>query len=181
LPKWDPAAFPGQMLTGISFELEGDVEGNASFESLDGAPATILMNLQATITLTDPSANVLATVIPVANTSDNVTAFDGVVDFGGTSGKSYLGLTGSDSDTGNSVDFLAFTGVGNILLPITGTGTSNGSGAGNLVLQFSTTAGASASVTYTYAPVPEPGSCVLAGLGAIGLAWAVARRRKFAR
>ncbi len=85
------------------------------------------MNLQATITLTDPSLNVLATVIPVANTSDNVTAYDGVTDFGGTSGKSYLGLAGNDSDSGSSVDFPAFTGVGNILLPITGTGTSNGS------------------------------------------------------
>ncbi len=178
LPKWDPALFPGQVLTGISFELEGDVEGNAAFESLDGAPATILMNLQATITLTDPSLNVLATVIPVANTSDNVTAYDGVTDFGGTSGKSYLGLTGSDSDTGNSIDFPSFTGVGNILLPITGTGTSNGSGAGNLVLQFSTTASASASITYTYQPVPEPASCLLAGLGALGLTLAAYKRRR---
>ncbi len=178
LPKWDPSLFPGQVLTGISFDLDGSVTGDAKFESLDNAPATILMNLQATITLTDPSSNVLATVIPVANTSDNVTAYDGVTDFGGTSGKSYLGLAGNDSASGSSVDYLAFTGVGNILLPITGNGASNGSGTGNLLLQFNTTAGASASVTYTYAAVPEPGTCLLAGLGAVGLALAAWKRRR---
>lgn len=179
LPKWDPTLFPGQMLTGISFDLQGEVEGDARFESLDGAPATVTMNLQATVTLIDPSLNVLAAVIPVANTSDNVTAFDGTIDFGGTSGKSYLGLTGSDSDTGNSVDFPTFTGAGNILLPITGSGTSNGSGAGNLVLQFLTSASASASVTYTYQAIPEPTGFVIAGMALIGLVGArlVGRRR----
>ncbi len=178
LPKWDPTLFPGQVLTGISFSLDGDVSGNASFESLDAAPATITMNLQATITLTDPSANVLAAVIPVANTVDNVTAHDGLIDFGGTSGKAYLGLTGSDSDTGSSIDFPTFTGAGNILLPITGVGTSNGSGAGNLLLLFATSASASASVTYEYQPVPEPAGFVLAGLGAVGLALAAWKKRR---
>lgn len=51
LPQWDPSLFPGQTLTGISFTLDGSVSGNAKFESLDAAPATVTMDLQATITL----------------------------------------------------------------------------------------------------------------------------------
>jgi hypothetical protein len=178
LPKWDPALFPGQVLTGVSFTLNGNVTGNASFESLDGAPATINLNLQSTITLTDPNSNVLVTVIPVANISAGASAFDGVIDFGGTSGNSYIGLSGSASNSGSSGNLALFTGSGNILLPVSAAGTSSASGAGNLITQFSTTAGADASVTYTYTAVPEPSTIALAGLGLIALVGLARRRSK---
>jgi len=178
LPKWDPTLFPGQVLTGVSFTLNGSVTGSASFESLDAQPATINMNLQATIVLTDPNSNVLVTVIPVANTSDLASAFDGVIDFGGTSGKQYLGLTGSASNSGTSGNFALFTGAGNVLLPVTASGTSSGSGAGNLLTLFATTAGADASVTYTYSAVPEPSTIALAGLGLLALVGFARRRSK---
>ena len=177
LPKWDPALFPGQTLTGVSFTLNGSVSGSAKFESLDASPATVNMNLQATITLTDPSANVLATVIPVASTTDSVTAFDGSVDFGGTSGVSYPGLSGSNSASGSGVNFPLFTGAGSILLPISASGTSSGSGAGNLITQFATSAGADASVTYTFQAVPEPSTLVLAAFGTLAVVGACLRRR----
>ena len=178
LPKWDPSLFPGDVLTGISFTLDGSVSGNAKFESLDAAPATVTMNLQAMIKLYDPSNNVLVVTLPVVWTSDNVSAFDGVIDFGGTSGKSYLGETNSDSQTGTSTDYATFTGSGNISLPVTAQGSSNGSGAGNLILQFNTFAAASASVTYTYSEtVPEPASLVSLAIGALSLAgYRLARR-----
>jgi len=144
----DPAC-----LKSICFEMNGHVEGAAKFESLDGNPATVAMNLQSTITLSRPDNTPLVTVIPLANTSDNVTAFDGVIDFGGTSGRTYTGLSGNASDTKCTTapaDLALFSGTGNIVLPIVATGTSYGSGAGNLILQFSTSASAGATVTYTY-------------------------------
>lgn len=177
LPKWDPALFPGQTLTGVSFTLNGSVSGSAKFESLDASPATVNMNLQATITLTDPSSNVLATVIPVASTSDLVSAFDGAIDFGGTSGVSYPALSGSNSASGSSGNLPLFTGSGNIVLPISASGTSSGSGAGNLITVFATAAGADASVTYTYQAVPEPSTLVLAAFGTLAVVGACLRRR----
>jgi len=178
LPQWDPLLFPGQVLTGISFSLFGEVVGNAQFESLDSQPATVSMNLVATITLTDPSSNVLATVIPVASTLDTVTAFDGVIDFGGTSGKSYTGLYGSASDSGSSMDFATFTGSGFVVLPVSAAGSSFGSGAGNLITSFSTSAAASASVTYYYEAIPEASSLALLGACGAVCGLALARRRR---
>ncbi|MBN1504214.1 MAG: choice-of-anchor E domain-containing protein [Candidatus Eisenbacteria bacterium] len=142
-----------ECLQSICFQLCGHVEGTAKFESMDAAPTTVTMNLQSTITLMRPDMSTLVVVIPLANTSDNVTEFDGVIDFGGTSGKTYSGLTGDATDSECTVapaDFALFCGTGNIDLPITAIGTSNGSGAGNLILQFATSASANATVTYTY-------------------------------
>lgn len=178
LPQWDPALFPGQVLTGVSFTLAGDVFGSASFESLDAAPATVTMSLQATITLLDPNNVPIVTVIPVANTSDLASAFDGVIDFGGTSGKSYTGLSGSASNSGISTNLPLFIGSGNVLLPVSATGTSSGSGAGNLITQFSTSAGALATVTYTFAAVPEVSTVLLCGLGGLAVVGGIVRRRR---
>jgi len=83
VPKFDPAL---GTLVDVEWHITGHVEGNASFESLDNEPADVFMNLQAEIQLSGPNG-VLGVVIPVANTLDSVTAFDGVVDFGGTSGR----------------------------------------------------------------------------------------------
>ena len=140
-------------LESVCFELNGHVEGLAKFESLDAAPATVGMNLQATITLQRPDNTPLVTVIPLAQTSDAVTAFDGTIDFLGTSGRTYDDLSGDANESGCTVDpadLLLFTGTGNILLPVEALGTSNGSGAGNLILQFNTSASVEVIVKYTY-------------------------------
>jgi len=142
-----------ECLQSISFQLCGHVEGSAKFESMDASATTVMMNLQSTITLSRPDMSTLVVTIPLANTSDYVTAFDGVIDFGGTSGKTYAALAGDDVDSFVSTspsDFALFCGTGNINLPISALGTSNGSGAGNLILQFTTSASANATVTYTY-------------------------------
>jgi len=142
-----------ECLQSICFELSGHVEGNAKFESLDGAPATVVMNLQATVTLSRPDLTTLVTVIPLVNSSDNVSAFDGTIDFGGTSGKSYIGVSGDKIEsacTSTVADKALFCGSGNIDLPVSGAGTSNGSGPGSLILQFNTNASSQVTVTYTY-------------------------------
>ena len=151
IPKFDQG--PNCILDSVGFCLYGHVEGLAKFESLDGAPATVTMNLQATITLQRPDNSVLATVIPLAQTVDNVAAFDGTIDFLGTSGKTYAALSGDKSETAVTTapaDLALFSGPGTITLPAAAAGTSNGSGAGNLVLQWNTSASVGASIVYCY-------------------------------
>ena len=177
LQKFDPSL---GTLNSIKFEIGGHVEGTARFESLDASATTVTMDLQAELKLQRPDLTTLVVTIPVASTVTNATAFDGVIDFGGTSGKTWANLTADKSETAtttSAADKALFTGAGLIQLPVSATGQSAGSGAGNLVLQFQTLAAGSAWVTYDYTPVPEPSSLLgLAGLlSPIGF---VIRRRK---
>ncbi|MCX5692039.1 MAG: PEP-CTERM sorting domain-containing protein [Planctomycetota bacterium] len=176
IPKFDPAL--GNLVR-VSWTLGGSVNGSASFESLDAADAMITTALAATITMYRPDNSVLDVVIPVVNNTDSATAFDGVIDFGGTSGKAYTNLSGSDNvsdDTIAAADLALFTAGFNgetISLPVGAVGSSSGSGAGNLILSFQTFAGADLKVVYEYELVPAPSALALMGLGGL-----VAGRRR---
>lgn len=173
LPKFDPNL---GTLDKVTVKLTGHVEGMAQFESLDADAAMVTMELAAEVKLQRPDMSTLVVTLPLIMTLDNVTAFDGVIDFGGTSGKSYPLLTADDTNmfsTMSMMDLALFTGPGNIMLPVMATGASTGSGAGNLLLQFSTNASANVMVTYDYT-VPEPATAGLLSLGA----FAFSRRRR---
>lgn len=165
IPRFDPAL--GDLLA-VNWVLTGYVEGNASFESLDAAPAVVTMNLQATITLFAPDNSPLDVVIPVVQTMDNVSEFDGTIDFGGTSGRSYLGVNDSEQVVNSSSDpgvLALFTGLGNVSLPVSAAGTSSATGAGNLVTIFQTAASAHIEICYKY--VPEPSTLALLAVGGL--------------
>lgn len=177
LPKFDPAL--GTLIS-VSWSVSGTVEGSVAFESLDASSAMINTALSATISLARPDNTPLQIIIPIVSNMDTVTAFDGTSDFGGTSGKTYAGLSSSatgSSSSSASADLALFTAgfVGEtISLPVTATGSSTGSGAGNLLLLFNTFASADVDVCYTYVPIPAPGALAVLGLGGL----VVGRRRR---
>lgn len=159
-------------LVAVKVILSGDVEGDAKYESLDASPAVVNLNVAATVQVSHGLLGNIIQVIPLANQVDNPTAFDGAIDFGGTSGNAYTGLTGTDTDsvTLNSLLALAtFTGPGTISLNADGTGNSTGSGAGNLLLQFATTAGAKVTVEYYVDRIVPVPAALPAGLALVGL------------
>jgi hypothetical protein len=157
IPKFDPNL---GTLQSIAFDLTGNVQGSARAESLDAAPTIVNTSFSANITLTRPDLSVIVVTLPVANFSDSFTAFDGVLDFGGTSGTIHAGINVSDTQSFMSPppasDLPLFTGAGNILLPVTAQGASLATGAGNLITQFMTDAAATVRVCYTYLPNNPP-------------------------
>jgi hypothetical protein len=161
----------------VMITLDGHVEGTAQAESMDAAPATVSVSLGATITLSLMGDD-LAVALPIAMESFDATIFDGMIDFGGTSGMTFDGLMNDDSDmtslTSGMDDLSAWIGGGSIKLDATAMGASTGTGAGNLFLQFETLASAKITVIYKYTEIPTPGSFALLGIAGI----AATRRRR---
>ena len=125
-------------LNSVTVELMGSVNGDANGESLDGAPATISLDLAAELVASTAALSGIATALPIASESFDASAFDGTIDFGGTSGVSLSGLTNTDTDSGvlTGADMDEFIGLGLVSVMVDATGESTGSGAGNLITQF---------------------------------------------
>ncbi len=157
IPKFNPNL---GTLQSITFQLTGNVQGTARAESLDAGPTIVNTSFSANITLTRPDLTPLVVTLPLANFSDSFTAYDGALDFAGTSGTTHAGINVTDTQSQVSPppasDLALFTGAGNIVLPVTANGASIATGAGNLITQFQTDAAANVQVCYVYLPNSPP-------------------------
>lgn len=177
IPQFDTMG-GDRILEQVNIFLDGMVRGTARAESINAGPATVTLNLSSSISLSQ-GVNTLAVALPLASVSYLATTYDGTMDFGGTSGRTFAGLAANDSDSSTLVagvdDLSAWIGTGNVTLSAVANGASTGSGAGNLALIFNTDASTLFQVDYVYSEVPAPGGAGLAGL--TGLA-ALRRRRR---
>ena len=150
VPQFDPSL---GVLLSVDFELTGGIFGSAAIESLDAQASTVTTSYQATLTLTRPDMSTLVVAVPMQQFVDNLTSFDGTIDFGGTSGITHGNISTQDVQSVNTTapaDLALFTGLGNIDLPVDAVGSSTASGSGNLITQFLTDAEASVKVCYNY-------------------------------
>ncbi len=177
VPQFDPALLaPGEEMWCVVIKLTGGVEGRIRAESLDNDVSLITAAISAQITANAPAGLQVITV-PLTNVMFNATAFDGNIDFGGTSGFDTGTQVGGDMDS-NSVglpaDLSPYIGLGNILIPVDAEGLSTVSGAGNIVSIINTAAAVELEITYKTRQIPTPGAAALVGIGGL----MVARRRR---
>ena len=161
-------------LNSVMVTLSGAVQGEASAESLDAAAATVTLDLGADITASTSALGSIANVLPVVSSSENLTSFDGTIDFGGTSGfgTGIVGADDMDSATLFGLDMSEFVGAGFVSIVVSADGESDASGAGNLITQFATQAQAVVTVKYDYteavSAVPLPAGLLLMGTAFAG-------------
>ncbi len=162
IPQFDPSL---GTLTSIDIVNAGTFTSSIKVESLDGGPSTIIATVSGTLTL---SGNGVAGLVANASSSKSysASAFDGTIDFGGTSGHDF----GSPSTIGSNTISLsdpaslaAYTGVGNLTFTDAAHATSAASGSGNLLTQIGTTANAQIQIVYHYIPsnAIKPGNYVV--------------------
>jgi hypothetical protein len=146
-----------RQLTKVIINWGASVAGSARVESLDEQPSMITVTLAADISISGPSA---FGVNPTPSDARMfaATAFDGTIDFGGTSGTTYPEIT--DGETGmtmytNPGDLTPFIGAGNVTFVAQASAVSSATGPGNVIQQLNTDAGAGVEVTYEYIEIPN--------------------------
>ena len=178
LPKFNVG---GGILQSISLTLSGNLTASQKFENTSGGGnATITLSSTGTMTLKRPDTTTLVITVPTVTNVKTVTADDGKIDFGGTSGFTFDDTSASLSNTqtySGASDLALFTGAGNISLPVTAVGSSNGAGSANLITQFALVGGATASVVYTYSIAAVPEASTYGAIGAVSLAGFFGYRR----
>jgi hypothetical protein len=151
-------------LTSVQITNSGSLTGFAKVESSDAAPQTITRTVSGTFTVSGPGVGSLSTT---GSGSDNfnATAYDGVLDFSGTSGHDFGGktVTGSKSATLTS-SLSAYIGNSTVSFTESASGTVGTTSTG-LNLHAITSGNANATVTIVYTYIPS--NCLKPGAYAI--------------
>jgi hypothetical protein len=147
-------------LNSITYSVTSTLTGSCGVESLDAAPLQVQLVPAVQVSLHRPNNSVLVSVTPSVTFVDNLTAYDGTLDFAGTSGMTHSGinLTALNSGVDMPGDLALFTGPagnpGGITLSVQGVDASTATAPSNPATQFTVQAGALVFVCYDYTPTP---------------------------
>ena len=151
-------------LDAVTIRLVSHLEGSAKAESTNAVSRDVTLNLQATFKLVDMnSGTTWLQQTEQVSRSFAASAYDSASDFGGGSGRSYLGL-GADGGTSQTFTdnwmLARFTGSGSVGTLLSAKGESRSLSSSNLVTQFRPKASGYARVSYDSHTTagPEPGT-----------------------
>jgi uncharacterized repeat protein (TIGR01451 family) len=147
-------------LQSVVITENGSITSTIKAENTSPSPSTINATVAGTMTLSGPGISGPLTLLQNAGTF-NASAYDGTLDFGGTSGITFApqSANGSAQITLTGSQLTAFEGTGTVALTESANATSSATGSGNLIVSIASTGQASVTVTYTYIP----GNCLKPG------------------
>lgn len=164
LPKFDPAF---GVLRAVNITLDGSNESTTWVENQDTVPWNVVSGSDVALRVTDPAGAVLAAVAPSVRFSNQLSEFDGTLDFGGGSGVMNPTVTSSlrgRHDYAAATDDLSgFIGTGTLGYNGVAVGAGYYDGPGDYFFRVRTKASMTATVVYTY----EPPAAIIP-LGSIG-------------
>ncbi|NCS32551.1 choice-of-anchor E domain-containing protein [bacterium] len=147
-------------LNSVSITAEATTDTVQKMENKDVSPHT--MNSTVTVNLnlknTASTSDIITLSIAAADATLVADAFDGTLDYAGTSGKSFPIEYAHDNTTvsySSASDITQFSGTGSLTFPVYAIAQWSCTGSGNAQCGVDTYATAAISVTYTY-EIPEP-------------------------
>lgn len=156
IPQFDPSL---GTLTNVTIGIGVNAATTVKLESKSNLARTLTGGSYVTGTAT--AAGYSASTTLTNGHTQAVSGFDGVVDFGGTSGFT-VGITGSSSASAIPASFVPFVGVGTVPLIASATALGFYRGPADYEFEVATTASALVTVTYEFSlpPCPEcPPAC----------------------
>lgn len=159
-------------LTRIDIDIKTSIEGMIQVENLEDQSTVISSLTNIDVMVTRPDESIIAASVADAATDDAFSAYDGVQDFDGSSGKEYplnaLREEKTALDSLSTADIALFTGTDFVELPVVAFGETVFTGVGHLMAEANISAAASISVTYTYTEPDVSLQIVPAGSFAVG-------------
>lgn len=170
----------------VTVDFLGELNGNGRFENRSSRPTNVTVNLGGSLSLEQAELQAIAgeapllAINPTTSQTYNVARFDGRTDFAGPSGRTFSGLSASESGSRTFTDLASlgvFTGTGNINFLFSAVANSLVQGSGNFTSEINTFARAGVTVTYEYRTTPEPSVAIGMGVFA-GLAMLSNRKKQ---
>jgi hypothetical protein len=154
IPQWNPV---DGILNSVTVTVAGNVSSRFRAESRDTTDGVITVTTDAHVTATTGGVTADAEITPTHTQA--VTAYDGVLDYAGTSGFTVTSVS-TGSDVQASAVLTPFIGTGTVPVTAGATATASYDGPGNYRFIVNTTASALVTVTYDFTPnCPECPSC----------------------
>lgn len=142
-------------LISVQCNVLGELQAHPQVENTDTRPTTITINSTGRISLRRPDFSELTAALPALALSFGAAPYDGVTDFGGSSGKDFGNLSAIQTATSGALtspaDLALFTSGPSVKLPVAGSAISLITSDGNRNARITAQTGGTVEVVYTYA------------------------------
>jgi T5SS/PEP-CTERM-associated repeat protein len=161
-------------LEAVNITVTGDIQASVAVENQNSTSGFVSTTQMATVALALPDGTSV-TADPTVKDSMNLGAYDGTLDYAGTSGRIDQGLTQTTTETEqvtSTADLAAFLGQGTVTVPISDLGTGTLDGPANLAAALLAQSGAIVTIDYTYLPpATETWTAINGGTWDVGSDW----------